>query len=334
MSFKDDDKPPTSKDEALASSRRPPLEKYNPDKLPRWSITMTAAWIIWRDLDAVRIEWDDYREKCADWKFEKTLVERLAEKIASNDRTGLARRYPDVQKKLQEKLKEQKLEKEPSSHRRHWPPSSWNGLCLKAISEAVLDPRQQVILSSQDARVELWQAAGEGRIKATAREYKNAKSILGDPIEIPAHYWPHLKRADDRLTGKPILSDDNGRVYREVQFSRLDVKELWPMSACSPNVEPSVSGEKGGMPLQPEIASEVATPKKPGRKKGNGSYAAVDLPLLDEMKELISSHRAASPQEAARMLAGKAHGSGTLESKIERLARRYRSGPNSLGSGS
>ncbi|MBT1515715.1 hypothetical protein KIP88_35130 [Bradyrhizobium sp. SRL28] len=51
--------------------------------------------------------------------------------------------------------------------------------------------------------------------------------------------------------------------------------------------------------LQPEGTSETATPKMRGRKKGDGSYAAIDLPLLDEMKELISSHRAASPEEAA-----------------------------------
>jgi hypothetical protein len=140
-------------------------------------------------------------------------------------------------------------------------------------------------------------------------------------------------------------------VYREVRFPRLDVKELWPKSACSPNAEPSVSEEKDKGPLagssqpesteeaalEPEGASEAATPKKRGRKKGDGSYATIDLPLLDEMKELILSHRAASPEEAARMLAKKSFGSGSPESKAERLAKRYRenaSGPNSLGSGS
>jgi hypothetical protein len=89
-------------------------------------------------------------------------------------------------------------------------------------------------------------------------------------------------------------------------------------------------------PLLQEM--EAATPKMRGRKKkGDGSYANIDLPLLDEMKQLISSHRAASPEEAARMLAKKAHGSGREESKAERLAKRYRenaSGPNLLGGGS
>ena len=82
-------------------------------------------------------------------------------------------------------------------------------------------------------------------------------------------------------------------VYREVRFPRLDVKELWPKSACSPNAEPSVSEEndKGMRPpnydweqvkaygssqpesaeagaLEPEGASEAATPKKRGVRRG------------------------------------------------------------------
>ena len=68
MLFKDD-KPPTSKEEADARRVRPPPEKYDPDKLSHWSITMTLAWIIWREIDAVRNEWDDYRNECADWRI-------------------------------------------------------------------------------------------------------------------------------------------------------------------------------------------------------------------------------------------------------------------------
>ena len=127
---------------------------------------------------------------------------------------------------------------------------------------------------------ELWLAAGEGRIQANALECKNAKAFDGDPIEIPAHYWARLKRADDRMTGKAMLSDDNGRVYREVQFPRLDVKELWPRSASSSEIEPAISVEedKGGRPPDYEgpnepldrpilQETEAATPKKRGRKK-------------------------------------------------------------------
>jgi hypothetical protein len=91
MSFKDDnDKPPTSKDEAGARRVRPPPERHDPDNRSHWSITMTVAWIIWRDLDAVRNECDSYREKCADWKLDPDATARAKLVI------------PDIQKDLQE----------------------------------------------------------------------------------------------------------------------------------------------------------------------------------------------------------------------------------------
>ena len=130
MLFKDD-KPPTSKEEAAARRVRPPPEKYDPDKLSHWSITMTLAWIIWRDIDAVRNECDDYRKKCADWRFKSDASARA--KVA-----GIAMKYistgklapcdPDLQKKLQKKLPK-KLRKDlqkGSWHLREWGPSGWN----------------------------------------------------------------------------------------------------------------------------------------------------------------------------------------------------------------
>lgn len=233
MLFKDDDKPPTSKEEAVERRVRPPPEKYDPDTRSHWSITMTSAWIIWGEIDAVRNEWDDYRNGCADWIFVPDASARAKLVI------------PDLQKDLQ---------KESPWHFHQWKPSGWKGLCSRARSKS-LPP--QVAIDS------LWLAAGEGRIKATALEFKNAKAFDGDRIEIPAHHWPHLKRVDDPLTGKAMLSDDNGRVYREVLFPRLDVKELWPKS-------PPLSGEplehvekqepEQTSPAEPESPIPIPTP--------------------------------------------------------------------------
>ena len=88
-----------------------------------WSITEMLAWIIWREIDAVRNECDDYRRECAD------------------------------------------------------KPSGWGELRLRACLKNI---------SPQAAIEELWKTAGEGRIKATALRYENAKAIDGDPIDIPA----------------------------------------------------------------------------------------------------------------------------------------------------
>ena len=61
-----------------------------------------------------------------------------------------------------------------------------------------------------------------------------------------------------------MLSDDHGRVYRDVQFPRLDVKELWPKS-------PPLSGEplehalrkpepEQTRPAEPELLEPKARP--------------------------------------------------------------------------
>ena len=212
MLFKDD-KPLTSKEEALERRVRPPPEKYDPDTRSHWSITMMVAWIIWGEIDAVRHEWDDYRNACADWRFESDPRARVrAERIAIDNITGQTS-DPDLEKGLRKNLKK------GSWHFHQWKPSGWKGLCSRARSEN---------RPPQDAIDLLWLEAGEGRTKATAIECENAKAFDGDRIEIPAHRWPHLKRVDDPLTGKAMLSDDQGRVYREVQFPRLDAKQLWP----------------------------------------------------------------------------------------------------------
>jgi hypothetical protein len=61
-----------------------------------------------------------------------------------------------------------------------------------------------------------------------------------------------------------------------------------------------------------------------GRPKGSGALAPADEPLIKKMHELLQSHEAQSANDAARMVAEGAKGSGTVESKQSRLARQYR----------
>ena len=63
--------------------------------------------------------------------------------------------------------------------------------------------------------------------------------------------------------------------------------------------------------------------KGKGRPAGAGSMDKADAPLLLEMRELIEKGKAFSPNGAAMLVAGKAAGNGTQESKIARLGRRY-----------
>ncbi len=62
---------------------------------------------------------------------------------------------------------------------------------------------------------------------------------------------------------------------------------------------------------------------KAGRKPGSGSYARSDAILLEEMTQLVKTGTVASAEAAARMVAPKAKGGGTLESKATRLAKGY-----------
>ena len=61
-----------------------------------------------------------------------------------------------------------------------------------------------------------------------------------------------------------------------------------------------------------------------GRPTGSGSWQVADELLLDEMDNMIKTGKAKSPNDAARLLADRASGSGTLVSKQTRLAIRYR----------
>lgn len=76
--------------------------------------------------------------------------------------------------------------------------------------------------------------------------------------------------------------------------------------------------------------SASQTVRKPGRgrPKGSGSYAEADAPLLAEMRQLIAGQEAFSPDGAAKMIAHKAKGGGTLDSRANRLARRYSQSEN------
>ena len=79
-------------------------------------------------------------------------------------------------------------------------------------------------------------------------------------------------------------------------------------------------GSAFGSAKSPPVDSGAPLRRR-GRQKGQGSFEVVDLPILNEMKDLISARKAASPEEAARVLvlAGKAYGAATIESEVRVL---------------
>ncbi|MDR3410809.1 MAG: hypothetical protein P4L87_07680 [Formivibrio sp.] len=98
----------------------------------------------------------------------------------------------------------------------------------------------------------------------------------------------------------PAITADH---YREVEVKRDDLIRFF---------------DAGG-------GQQKRKPKsKPGRKRGSGSYFAVDKLLFPEMASLIAEGIALSSQEAARKIAYKARGGGTEDSKATRLAKNFR----------
>ena len=61
-----------------------------------------------------------------------------------------------------------------------------------------------------------------------------------------------------------------------------------------------------------------------GRPVGSGSWLAADQQLVKKMRSLIKANEAKSIRHAATLVADEAKGGGSFESKVSRLARRYK----------
>lgn len=72
------------------------------------------------------------------------------------------------------------------------------------------------------------------------------------------------------------------------------------------------------------VAPMASMAARRGRTKGSGSLEAADAPLLVEMRKMIAAGEAFSPDGAAKLVASRAKGGGTFDSRATRLANRYR----------
>lgn len=139
-----------------------------------------------------------------------------------------------------------------------------------------------------------------GRVNVYAR----MQLLRPDFEQLPADLWSRLTVED---WGDGIACDSKGNDYYS-----LRAEDGLPM----------VSPPQAEAPANHGLV--LPKSRRPGRKKGQGSFEQADQPLLCEMRDLIAERKATSPEEAAGMVAEKAHGPGTWESKKERLGRRYR----------
>lgn len=195
---------------------------------------------------------------------------------------------------------------------KHWEPANIRALgafvrraSWAASDEAGSDAPKAPSVPLGDAIRSVHAAASEGKVSAIALD------LEGNEVKIEAYSWSRLEiRNSDKWFELPIYVGGR-RKYTDARFPRDEVMAVWPPQ--NPTVE-----------TQPVAGSEINLRTSPGKKKGQGSYAAVDEPLLDEMAALLKNLSVASPEEAAKRVASRAHGAGTIESKVERLAKRFR----------
>ncbi|MGY4413221.1 hypothetical protein ACVWW4_004957 [Bradyrhizobium sp. LB7.1] len=221
---------------------RPPEGAFDPDKLSHWSIAMTMAWIIWGDIGAVREQWDDYRTQCAEWKFfPEVVIDRKTHEAAIKHATYQELAPHDPEMSALGGRGEWKFVA--------WNDAGWLGLEFECRRDDL--PWEEMV-------DELWQAAGEGRIQATAVEFGDQKAF--EVVEIPAHMWTRLRRTREP-SGRAMLSAPD-RDYRDIRFARSDVKALWPLRAATEDASQVMLLGNEARPAQAQTNNRRGRPKE------------------------------------------------------------------------
>jgi hypothetical protein len=168
---------------------------------------------------------------------------------------------------------------------------------------------------------------GQSRILLTFPFVDAPEALNENPLALPEHYWlsqTHWLAQHDLAPLQP----DESEAAKLRRLFKSHLQWAWiPLELClrwSDNVPFEPRPEWFTEMASATIARVQPARKSRGKKPGQGSYAAVDAPLLCEMNELLSLGKAASAEDAARQVARHAYGGGTPESKAERLARRFR----------
>lgn len=186
---------------------------------------------------------------------------------------------------------------------------------LRSLHDIVLsteDPAKprSFVVRGRDARDELWRHLEGGELIAVGVDVGT-----GDRREIHGSEWLDLNSFDPN-EGWPFDAIGDG-FKSSLKFKSVVVPSKEVMRIWEPVADASIEA--------PPTPTDTQVKRRPGRKRGDGSYERLDEPLLAEMAVLIDSRKAASAEEAAKMVAEKAHGKNTLiESKVERLAKRFR----------
>jgi hypothetical protein len=265
---------------------RPSPGELDPMREVRWTFAMALAWIVWRDPDKVRDYWERWRSERREWR-----VLRVPER-SGEGATGSVEEVHLVP--VQD---------------RHGTSSTLG------LDAAVCHARgDEPCVPLDEAEAALWRALQVGKL-----EPDGIDPTTGRRVSIPAREFLDLARCGPLKGMEYLDAGPNRYAYYEPTLRRAGVISEWPATGVDPDgLTESTFGS--------QAPSRSAKPSRRGRKKGQGSYEALDDALISRMHELLKSSppQAASVEAAARAVAREAHGFGSVDSKVTRLARRYR----------
>jgi hypothetical protein len=150
-------------------------------------------------------------------------------------------------------------------------------------------------------------------IKRSYFDFPRKLGSLKNSLEID-----HAKLADDNDFDEPFERWDRVRIDPAARF----IEWLGERGGFALGKQSSLSS-----PPQDSVPQDVEPPERPsgpGRKKGQGSFEQLDRALFPKMEALIFAGDAVSPEGAARLIASEVRGAGTEDSRVERLAKRFR----------
>ncbi|MGO8422525.1 hypothetical protein ACC772_20035 [Rhizobium ruizarguesonis] len=203
-------------------------KRYQVGSMPAWTLAMSIAWILWRDIERVTLLHDPYRENNFRWEALKISAPRKATKPGGFP-------LPPVVRIVYE-LKRLK-------------PASFSSLAESSISNSVRDTPLRC-KNHHEAKTLLWDKLISGEITATALDATTGKFKHVEPRQ-----WTHLDFGRNE-NARHMLNSDGTSQIKDVHLLRADVQSLWP-EVNTARAEPALVIPKGKRGPKAKYDSEL-----------------------------------------------------------------------------
>ncbi len=230
----------------------PSPSEVDPQEKAHWNLTMTFAWIVWRNYREVR-SWDnDYIAKCIEWRASSVSVPRNGGASAET-MNGHILDTPDLV-------------------------FAWNFLLHGHHMRSGKSPVEDEWTIQLAAKPLLWQKLESGELTGVALRAIQPEIPSGargadllTRVPIPAHEWIDLQIGERPHPWGDALHFEHkiGVQYVDVRFKRADVEKLWRLK------DGPLARKPSGPPRQPTPADEAALTNWAADFKERNSYPPI-----------------------------------------------------------